>query len=56
MKITLTKDHSIRGVIEPADTVVDVHEGVAKDLIARGIAKTSIDRGIVKKPAKKAGK
>lgn len=38
MKIKLTQDHSIRGCIEKADTVVEVHEGVALDLIKRGIA------------------
>jgi len=39
MKVKLTKDHSIKGKVELADTVVIVHEGVALDLIARGIAK-----------------
>ena len=38
MKIRLTTNHSIRGSIETADTVVDVREGVALDLIKRGIA------------------
>lgn len=38
MKIKLTQDHSIRGRIEKADTVVEVHGGVAEDLIKRGIA------------------
>jgi len=38
MKIKLTQDHSIRGRIEKADTVVEVHDGVAEDLIKRGIA------------------
>jgi hypothetical protein len=38
MKIKLTQDHSIRGCIEKADTVVEVHDGVAEDLIKRGIA------------------
>jgi len=47
MKIKLTKDHSIRGKVEEADTVVDVHEGVANDLI---------DRGIATKPSKPAAK
>ena len=39
MKVKLTKDHSIHGKVEPADTVVDIREGVALDLIKRGIAK-----------------
>jgi len=38
MKIKLTQDHSIRGRIEKADTIVEVHDGVADDLIKRGIA------------------
>ena len=38
MKIKLEKDHSIRGEVEKAGTVVDVHDGVAQDLIDRGIA------------------
>ena len=38
MKIKLTQDHSIRGCIEKSDTIVDVHDGVANDLIKRGIA------------------
>ena len=38
MKISLTADHLIRGVITTAETVVDVREGVALDLIKRGIA------------------
>jgi len=38
MKIKLTTDHSIRGAIVSAETVVDVREGVALDLIKRGIA------------------
>jgi hypothetical protein len=38
MKIKLTQDHSIRGCIEKADTIVEVHDGVADDLIKRGIA------------------
>ena len=50
MKIKLAKSHSIRGVVEKADTVVDVSEGVALDLIKRGIASKPGD----KKP--KAGK
>ena len=50
MKVTLKKDHSIRGVIEKAETVVDIGEGVALDLIKRGIASKPGD----KKP--KAGK
>jgi hypothetical protein len=40
MKIKLTQDHSIRGRIEKADTIVEVHDGVADDLIKRGIADT----------------
>jgi len=39
MKVKLTQDHSIRGQVEKADTVVDISEGVALDLIKRGIAK-----------------
>lgn len=39
MKVKLLQDHSIRGKVETADTIVDVHEGVALDLIKRGIAK-----------------
>jgi hypothetical protein len=39
MKIKLTKDHSIRGKVEKADTIVDIHDGVALDLVKRGIAK-----------------
>mgnify|MGYP007122434523 CR=1 FL=1 len=38
MKIKLTKPHSIRGVVEKADTIVTISEGVALDLIERGIA------------------
>ena len=50
MKIKLTKNHSIRGTVEKTDTVHDISEGVALDLIKRGIAVT-VDG---KKP--KAGK
>ena len=39
MKVKLTKDHSIRGKVEDADTIVDISEGVALDLIKRGLAK-----------------
>jgi len=39
MKVKLVKDHSIRGTVEKADTIVDVHNGVALDLVKRGIAK-----------------
>ena len=39
MKVKLLQDHSIRGKVETADKIVDVHEGVALDLIKRGIAK-----------------
>lgn len=39
MKVRLTKDHSIRGKVEKADTVVDINDGVALDLIKRGVAK-----------------
>ena len=39
MKIKLLKDHSILGKIEKADTIVEISEGVANDLIQRGIAK-----------------
>jgi hypothetical protein len=39
MKVKLTKDHSVRGVVQPADTIVEIHDGVALDLIKRGIAK-----------------
>jgi|TARA_R110000744_G_scaffold126398_4_gene232713 hypothetical protein len=38
MKIKLKKNHSIRGVVEKADTTVEISEGVALDLIKRGIA------------------
>lgn len=38
MKIKLEKDHSIKGEIEKAGAIVDVHDGVAQDLINRGIA------------------
>jgi len=40
MKIKLSKDHSIKGKIETADTIVDIHQGVALDLIQRGIAES----------------
>jgi len=53
MKIKLTVDHSIRGIIEAAETVVDVREGVALDLIKRGIA-DKLTKPKAKKP--KAGK
>lgn len=39
MKVKLTKDHSIRGKVEKAETIVDINDGVALDLIKRGIAK-----------------
>lgn len=39
MKVKLVKDHSIRGKIVEADTIVEIHDGVALDLIKRGIAK-----------------
>jgi len=52
MKIILKKDHSIRGKVESADTVVDISEGVAQDLIDRGIA----EKPAKPKPAKKAAK
>ena len=52
MKVKLKKDHSIRGVVEPADTVVEISDGVAEDLIDRGIA----DKVTKPKPAKKADK
>lgn len=38
MKVKLTQDHSIRGKVEKAETVVDINDGVALDLIKRGIA------------------
>ena len=41
MKVKLTQDHSIRGQVEKADSVVDISEGVALDLIKRGIARNS---------------
>lgn len=50
MKIKLAKSHSIRGSVEKAETIVDISEGVALDLIKRGIA-AQVDG---KKP--KAGK
>ena len=53
MKIKLTADHSIRGIIETAETVVDVSEGVALDLIKRGIA-DKIFKPTPKPKAKKA--
>ena len=49
MKIRLTTDHSIRGVITTAETVVDVREGVALDLIKRGIA-AKLSKPKAKKP------
>lgn len=53
MKIKLKKDHSIRGKVESADTVVDISEGVAQDLIDRGIAeKLSKPKPAAKKAAK----
>ena len=39
MKVKLVKDHSIRGKVEKADTIVDISDGVALDLVKRGIAK-----------------
>ena len=50
MKIKLSKDHAIAGKIETADTIVDIHQGVALDLIKRGIAET------LSKPKPKAKK
>ena len=38
MKIKLLKDHPILGAIAPADSVVNLHDGVAQDLVDRGIA------------------
>ena len=53
MKITLKKDHSIRGKIEPAESVVEVSDGVADDLIVRGVAeKVSKPKPKVKPKAK----
>ncbi len=49
MKIKLKQDHSILGEIRPADTVADISDGVAQDLIDRGIAE-EISKP---KPAKK---
>jgi len=40
MKVKLTKDHSIAGNIVITDTIVDIHQGVAQDLIERGIAES----------------
>jgi hypothetical protein len=37
MKVKLVKDHSIRGTVEKADTIIS--DGVALDLVKRGIAK-----------------
>ena len=53
MKISLTADHLIRGVITTAETVVDVREGVALDLIKRGIAE-KLTKPKPKAKAKKA--
>ena len=50
MKIKLSKDHSIAGKIETVDTIVDIHQGVALDLIKRGIAES------ISKPKPKAKK
>jgi len=50
MKIKLSKDHSVKGKIETADTIVDIHQGVALDLIKRGIAES------ISKPKPKAKK
>tara|TARA_R110002153_G_scaffold274299_1_gene448232 strand:- start:635 stop:793 length:159 start_codon:yes stop_codon:yes gene_type:complete len=50
MKIKLCKDHSIAGKIETADAIVDIHQGVALDLIQRGIAES------LSKPKSKAKK
>lgn len=53
MKVILKKDHSIRGKVEPADTIVDISEGVAQDLIDRGIAsKPDKPKPATKKAAK----
>ena len=49
MKIKLPADHSIRGIIETAETVVDVREGVALDLIKRDLAK-ELSKPKAKKP------
>lgn len=38
MKIKLTQDHPILGTIVASDTIVDIREGVAIDLINRKIA------------------
>ena len=53
MKIRLTTNHSIKGSIETAETVVDVREGVALDLIKRGIAE-KLTKPTPKPKAKKA--
>jgi len=53
MKIKLKQDHSIRGNVEPADSIVDINEGVADDLIKRGIAEKLSKP---KAPSKKADK
>lgn len=38
IQIKLIVSHSIRGQIEPPESVHTVHEGVGQDLIQRGIA------------------
>lgn len=50
MKIKLCKNHSVAGKIETADTIVDIHQGVALDLVKRGIAE------LISKPKTKAKK
>ena len=53
MKIKLSQDHSIAGKIENAETIVDIREGVALDLIKRGIAESlSKPKPKAKKPTK----
>ena len=50
MKIKLLKDHPILGAIAPADSVVNLHDGVAQDLVDRGIAE-KVEKAAAKKKA-----
>lgn len=49
-KIKLLQDHPVLGTIAKADDIVELHDGVADDLVARGIAEE------VSKPKPKAKK
>lgn len=52
MKIKLLKDHSVRGKICAAGNVVDIHSGVALDLVDRGIAEKVGSKPATKKTSK----